>query len=143
GPDGMIPMPISKDAPIELKNEDYWDVALKGMHRVINGREGTARRAFADTHYTAAGKSGTAQVFSLAENQEYDHASTKELLRDNALFIGFAPYDDPEVVVSVVLENVGGGSTHAAPVARALLDLYMIPAMLQVPDSDVEANTDE
>lgn len=143
GPDGMIPMPISKDAPIELKNERYWDVALTAMHRVINGREGTARRAFADTHYTAAGKSGTAQVFSLAENQEYDHASTKELLRDNALFIGFAPYDDPEVVVSVVLENVGGGSTHAAPVARALLDLYMIPSMLQIPESDAEANTDE
>ncbi|ART83279.1 penicillin-binding protein 2 [Oceanisphaera profunda] len=126
-PEGMIAMPISKGEPIVVKHDSYWNVALSGMHRVINGREGTARRAFADTPYTAAGKSGTAQVFSLAENQQYDHASTKEHLRDNALFVAYAPYEKPEVVVSVVLENIGGGSTHAAPVARSLLDLYMLP----------------
>ena len=134
GPNGMIPMPISKGDPITLKQDSYWNVALTGMHRVVNGREGTARRAFADTPYTAAGKSGTAQVFSLAENQQYNHADTKEHLRDNALFIGFAPYDDPEVVVSVVLENAGGGSSNAAPVARSLLDLYMIPDLLLAPE---------
>lgn len=131
---GMIPMPISKGEPITLKQDSYWNVALTGMHRVVNGREGTARRAFAGTPYTAAGKSGTAQVFGLAENQQYNHEQTKEHLRDNALFIGFAPYEDPEVVVSVVLENAGGGSSHAAPVARSLLDLYMVPELLQIPD---------
>ncbi|MFD1007107.1 penicillin-binding protein 2 [Oceanisphaera ostreae] len=140
GPDGMIPMPVSKGTPIELKQDNYWDVALTGMHRVINGREGTARRAFANTPYTAAGKSGTAQVFSLAENQQYNHDSTKEHLRDNALFIAFAPYENPEVVVSVVLENAGGGSSNAAPVARALLDLYMIPDILNAPDSQEQAD---
>ncbi|ART79820.1 penicillin-binding protein 2 [Oceanisphaera avium] len=139
--EGMISMPISKGEPIELKHDSYWNVALAGMHRVINGKEGTARRAFADTPYTAAGKSGTAQVFSLAENQQYDHASTKEHLRDNALFIGYAPYEDPEVVVSVVLENVGGGSSHAAPVARSLIDLYMIPEI--EPPVDDEESADE
>lgn len=132
-PEGMITMPVSKEEPIVLKRDSDWNIALSGMHRVINGEEGTARRAFANTEYTAAGKSGTAQVFSLAENQQYNHEDTKEYLRDNALFIGYAPYEDPEVVVSVVLENVGGGSSHAAPVARALLDLYMIPDISPLP----------
>ena len=140
-PEGMIPMPISKGEPIVVKNDSYWNVALTGMHRVINGREGTARRAFANTPYTAAGKSGTAQVFGLAENQQYNHATTKEHLRDNALFVGYAPYEDPEVVVSVVLENIGGGSTHAAPVARALLDLYMIPDIAPPPADEHAADS--
>ncbi|MGO1245866.1 MAG: penicillin-binding protein 2 [Oceanisphaera sp.] len=134
-PEGMIDMPVSKGQPITLKQESFWDVSLTGMHRVINGKEGTARRAFANTPYTAAGKSGTAQVFSLAENQQYDHEKTKEHLRDNALFTAFAPYENPEVVVSVVLENAGGGSSQAAPVARALLDLYMIPEIIDAPNT--------
>ncbi|MBL1378745.1 penicillin-binding protein 2 [Zobellella iuensis] len=139
GPDGMIPMPISKGEPIALKQDSFWDVGLAGMYRVVHGSEGTARRAFADTPYKAGGKSGTAQVFSLAENQQYDHDNTKEHLRDNALFVAFAPYQNPEVVVSVVLENAGGGSSNAAPVARALLDLYMLPALGQ----DEEPSEDE
>ncbi|MDV2858059.1 MULTISPECIES: penicillin-binding protein 2 [Oceanimonas] len=122
-----VSMPISHGDPIELKQDNHWNVALTGMWRVINGKEGTARRAFADTPYIAGGKSGTAQVFSLAENQQYDHQSLKEHLRDNALFVAFAPFDEPEAVVSVVLENVGGGSSHAAPVARAMLDAYLLP----------------
>ena len=122
-----VPMPVSHGEPIVLRQDNYWKVALTGMWRVVNGNEGTARRAFTGTPYVAAGKSGTAQVFSLAENQQYDHESTKEHLRDNALFVAFAPYEHPEAVVSVVLENVGGGSSHAAPVARAMLDAYLLP----------------
>ncbi|WP_298719074.1 penicillin-binding protein 2 [uncultured Oceanisphaera sp.] len=140
GPEGMISMPVSKGNPIQLKQDSFWDVGLSGMYRVINGREGTARRAFADTPYKAGGKSGTAQVFGLAENQQYDHASTKEHLRDNALFVAYAPFENPEVVVSVVLENAGGGSSHAAPVARALLDLYMIPELLQDPEGEEQTH---
>src|SRR5690606_22743885 len=122
-----VEMPISHGDPIVLRQESYWDVGLAGMYRVIHGSEGTARKAFANTPYQAAGKSGTAQVFSLAENQQYDHENTQEHLRDNALFVAYAPFEDPQVVVSVVLENVGGGSTHAAPVARAMLDAYLLP----------------
>ncbi len=140
GPDGMIAMPVSKGEPIKLKQDSFWNVGLAGMYRVINGREGTARRAFEGTPYKAGGKSGTAQVFSLAENQQYDHASTKEHLRDNALFVAFAPFEKPEVVVSVVLENAGGGSSFAAPVARSLLDLYMIPEPLQNTEGEKQDN---
>lgn len=120
-------MPVSKGEPIRLKQESYWDVGLTGMYRVVHGNEGTARKAFAGAPYQAGGKSGTAQVFSLAENQQYDHENTQEHLRDNALFVAFAPFKNPEVVVSVVLENAGGGSTHAAPLARAMLDAYLLP----------------
>ncbi|WP_417605324.1 penicillin-binding protein 2 [Oceanimonas baumannii] len=122
-----VEMPISHGEPITLKQDNHWNVALTGMWRVINGKEGTARRAFAKTPYVAGGKSGTAQVFSLAENQQYDHKSLREHLRDNALFIGFAPYDNPKAVVSVVLENAGGGSSQAAPLARAMLDAFLLP----------------
>lgn len=134
-----VEMPISHGDPIVLRQESYWDVGLAGMYRVIHGSEGTARKAFVNTPYQAAGKSGTAQVFSLAENQQYDHENTQEHLRDNALFVAYAPFEDPQVVVSVVLENVGGGSTHAAPVARAMLDAYLLPD----PPPAEEAATDE
>ncbi|PSJ44841.1 penicillin-binding protein 2 [Zobellella endophytica] len=120
-------MPVSKGEPIRLRQESYWEVGLTGMYRVVHGNEGTARKAFTGTPYQAGGKSGTAQVFSLAENQQYDHENTQEHLRDNALFVAFAPFEKPEVVVSVVLENAGGGSTHAAPLARAMLDAYLLP----------------
>ncbi|GAA3536548.1 penicillin-binding protein 2 [Zobellella aerophila] len=140
---GVLDMPISKGEPIEIKQDSHWQVALDGMYRVINGREGTARRAFAGTPYKAGGKSGTAQVFSLAENQQYDHASTKEHLRDNALFVAFAPFDDPQVVVSVVLENAGGGSSYAAPIARAMLDAYLLPEPAPESAATDEATPDE
>ncbi|OXY80765.1 penicillin-binding protein 2 [Oceanimonas doudoroffii] len=134
-----VTMPISHGEPIRLRQDNYWQVGLTGMWRVINGSEGTARRAFAGTPYVAGGKSGTAQVFSLAENQQYDHKSLREHLRDNALFVAFAPFENPEAVVSVVLENAGGGSTNAAPVARAMLDAFLIPDQLQ-PDEDAIAH---
>ncbi|WMC09722.1 penicillin-binding protein 2 [Oceanimonas pelagia] len=125
-----VSMPISHGDPIVLKQDNYWKVGLTGMWRVVNGSEGTARKAFVGTPYVAGGKSGTAQVFSLAENQQYDHQSLREHLRDNALFVAFAPFENPEAVVSVVLENAGGGSSHAAPIARAMLDAYLAPESL-------------
>lgn len=90
-----------------------------------HGVKGTARRAFANMSYQSGGKSGTAQVFSLAEDEEYNAEELAEHLKDHALFTGFAPFDNPEVVVTVVLENAGGGSSNGAPVARQLFDLAL------------------
>jgi penicillin-binding protein 2 len=73
-----------------------------------------------------AGKTGTAQVFSLEEDEEYDADEVRERLRDHALFVGFAPVDDPKIVVSVIVENGGSGSGTAAPVARALFDAWLL-----------------
>ncbi|MDG6881786.1 Penicillin-binding protein 2 [Phocoenobacter uteri] len=112
----------------DIKNvpKAYWKAAKQGMYSVVNAPNGTARKAFADTPYKVAGKSGTAQVFSLAENQEYDAKELKKELHDHALFISFAPYDNPKVVISIILENEGGGSSHAAPVVRQILDYILL-----------------
>jgi penicillin-binding protein 2 len=99
---------------------------MEGMYLVINGPEGTGRKAFANTPYKAAGKSGTAQVVGIKQDQKYDLKRIKQEHRDNALFVVFAPYEAPKAVISLILENAGGGSTNAAPLARALMDTYLI-----------------
>lgn len=110
---------------IEVNRASYWDVAKKGMFNVIHSANGTGRKAFVGANYLAAGKSGTAQVFSLGENQVYDAAGLKKELHDHAWFTAYAPYDNPKMVVSVILENAGGGSSNAAPVVREIMDYYL------------------
>jgi len=72
-----------------------------------------------------AGKSGTAQVFSVAQEEEYDETEIEERLRDHALFIAFAPLDAPQIAVAVIIENGSSGSRIAAPIARAVMDQYL------------------
>jgi penicillin-binding protein 2 len=112
--------------PLTGVDEKYWDVAIEGMRLVNHGEKGTARRSFTQTPYSSAGKSGTAQVFGLAEDQEYNADEIAEHLRDHALFTGFAPVENPEVIVTIVLENAGGGSTHGAPVVREIFDQVLV-----------------
>ena len=72
-----------------------------------------------------AGKSGTAQVFSLKENQKYNAAGLKKELHDHAWFTAYAPYEAPKLIVTVILENAGGGSSNAAPLVRQIMDFYL------------------
>ena len=117
--------PVHKaELPITLKDEHYWDIALQAMLGVTSKRTGTAHKAFADTLYTVAGKSGTAQVVSIKEDERYDASKMKERHRDNAMFVAFAPFKSPELIATVVLENAGGGSSNAAPIVRAMFDEY-------------------
>lgn len=118
--------PFSPYPPIENVDEKYWDAALEGMRLVNHGKKGTARRAFANSEYVTGGKSGTAQVFGLGEDEEYNADEIAEHLRDHALYTGFAPFDDPEVIVSMVLENAGGGSSNGAPIARRIFDHMLV-----------------
>lgn len=111
--------------PVTIDNPENWDVVLEGMRRVNHGLTGSAKKAFAGLTYESGGKSGTAQVFSLGEDEKYDANKLSSRLHDNAMFVAFAPFDDPEIVVAIALENAGGGSSNAAPVARKLLDYYM------------------
>lgn len=110
--------------PIVLKNDNNWNIALHGMYLVVNGEHGTARTPFKDTPYVSAGKSGTAQLFTVGQNERYKEEDVAERLRDNAMYVGFAPFDDPEISVTVVVENAGGGSSNAAPIARKMMDFY-------------------
>ncbi len=87
---------------------------------------GTAKKAFEGTPYLSAGKTGTVQLFGLDEDEEYDEEKTDERLRDNALYIGYAPFDEPTIAVAVVVENAGGGGSNAAPIARRVMDQFIL-----------------
>jgi len=106
--------------PVILKDPRHWQVSLDAMHNTVQKISGTAHKAFKGTNYDSAGKTGTAQVVSIAQGERYDAESLKERQRDNTIYVGFAPYSDPKIVVSVVLENNHGG----IQIARQLMDYY-------------------
>lgn len=114
--------------PAKTKEPDAWDYAVGGMIDVANAPYGTARGAAAGSKYLIAGKSGTAQVFTVAASERMRKANElAEHLRDHALFVAFAPADAPKIAVAVVVENApGGGSAFAAPVARRIMDSYLL-----------------
>lgn len=107
---------------IPLKQENI-DVVKRALVDVT--RTGTARRAFANAPYQAAGKTGTAQVFSL-RGAKYNASTIDERLRDHALFMAYAPADNPKIAVGLIVENAGWGATVAAPVARSVFDYWLI-----------------
>lgn len=110
---------------VRIDHPEYWDIVRGGMHDVMQNIHGTAYSVGRDAPYQMAGKSGTAQVFSVGQDEEYDPEEVEERLRDHALFIAFAPFDDPRIAVAVVLENGVSGSRKAAPIARAIIDQYL------------------
>lgn len=91
----------------------------------MHGTKGTARSSGRRANYRMAGKTGTAQVVSIAQGEKYDAEALAERHRDHALFVGYAPADDPAIAVAVIVENAGGGSTAAAPIARKLFDTWL------------------
>jgi penicillin-binding protein 2 len=86
----------------------------------------TGYRAFLNAGYSVGGKTGTAQVIGIKANEKYNAASLAERLRDNALFVAFAPADKPKIVLALVVENAGFGGAVAAPIARKLLDYHLL-----------------
>ena len=101
-------------------------IVRAGMIDVVHGEHGTARGIGWNAPYKIAGKTGTAQVSAVAQGEVYDESQTPERLRDHALFIAFAPADDPKIAVAVVVENGGHGSSAAAPIARKVMDEYLL-----------------
>ena len=112
-------------ADIQLQDESHWDAVIASMREVMHGANGTARAAAANAEYEMAGKSGTAQVFSVAQEDEYDEEEIEERLRDHALFVSFAPIEDPRIAVAVIVENGSSGSRVAAPIARKVMDEWL------------------
>jgi len=102
---------------------EHLDVIRRAMVGV--NKEGTGARAFAGAPYEVAGKTGTAQVFSL-KGANYEASKVKERLRDHALFIAFAPADKPKIALAILVENGGFGAQSAAPIARLVLDYYLL-----------------
>lgn len=116
---------ITHREPLKLKDSNNWEIITKAMRNVNMEQKGTAQSAFKDAPYSSAGKTGTAQVRSLGQEEEYNAEDIAERYRDNAMYVGYAPADDPQVIVVVTIENsLGGGGSVAAPVARKMLDLW-------------------
>jgi penicillin-binding protein 2 len=122
----IAPMPLP---PVKVNDPGEWDVVQGGMLDVVNAAHGTARYYLQPAPaYKMAGKSGTAQVFTVGINEKMRKAGElTEHLRDHALFVAFAPFDAPKIAVAVVVENApGGGSAFASPIARRILDRYLL-----------------
>nr|VFK64824.1 MAG: penicillin-binding protein 2 [Candidatus Kentron sp. UNK]VFK71249.1 MAG: penicillin-binding protein 2 [Candidatus Kentron sp. UNK] len=110
---------------VSTRDPANWDKIIDAMIDVVHGAMGTARDMCPDCAYQIAGKTGTAQVFSLSPDEKYNGEELDKRLHDHGLFIGFAPVDDPRIAISVIVENGGNGSQSAAPIARAVLDQYL------------------
>lgn len=109
---------------IEVKNPKNWQIAKEAMRQTVMLQGGTGFNAFKGISYSAGGKTGTAQVINMAVNQKYDANAIKEVHRDNAMFIGYAPAENPTILLTVTVENAGGGGSNAAPIARKMMDYY-------------------
>ena len=115
---------IPKSKQIPIKDINNWELIIEAMKQTVYGKLGTAKRLNNKLNYTLAGKTGTAQVFGLDPEEEYIAENIDEKLRDHALFTAFAPINNPQVAIAVIVENAGSGSSKAAPLARELLDEF-------------------
>ena len=126
GEEGWQPVAPVPMAAVEVGDTRHWQVITQAMQDVIHAPHGTARAIAKGIAYNMAGKTGTAQVFSIAQDAEYDKETVPENLRDHSLFVAFAPVENPQIALAVIVENGGGGSITAAPIARQLIDSYLL-----------------
>ena len=117
--DKFSDVPLSDE---KITDEKYIEIVKRGMQEVTSSN-GTFRSIAKNNYNKIAGKTGTAQVFSL-KSQAYDEDNIADHLKDHSLFIGYAPYDNPQVSIAVIIENGGHGSTVAAPIAKKMIDFY-------------------
>ena len=111
---------------LSINSKHHWDHVYKAMTDVIHSARGTARRLDKpDLRYKIAGKTGTAQVFTVAQDEEYDDDELDERLKDHALFMAVAPADSPKIAVGIVIENGGHGGAVAAPIAGQVIEYYL------------------
>jgi len=99
---------------------------IKAMKRVVHSSRGTARRIGIKSPFTIAGKTGTAQVFGVKQDEEYDEKKIQKKLQDHALFIGFAPVDVPKISVAAIVENGGHGGSVASPIVKKVMDGFIL-----------------
>jgi penicillin-binding protein 2 len=110
---------------------DQWKVIMEGMADTMT--RGTAKAIAKSAEYRMAGKTGTAQAFSVAQNARYVESQVNERLRDHSWFIAFAPAEAPQIALAVLVENGGFGASAAAPIARKIMDAYLLPRLPKAP----------
>jgi penicillin-binding protein 2 len=109
---------------VKVGSPEDWETIIRGMIAVTQG--GTASASARGAPYSIAGKTGTAQVFSVGQNEKYDESKIDERLRDHAWFVAFAPAEAPRIAIAVLVENGRSGSGAAAPVARKVMDAWLL-----------------
>ncbi len=131
---------------VPVDDPRQWQDVVDAMTEVVEGGRGTARRIESDV-YRIAGKTGTAQVFTVGQNESYNESQVAERMRDHALFVAFAPVEDPRIAVAVIVENGGHGGSVAAPIARAVMDSYLlgerVPAPMEAAVRGLRPESDE
>ena len=125
---------------LDLKPE-HIAVIKQALVRV--NKEGTGARAFAGAEYASAGKTGTAQVIGIKQGEKYVEGRVHERHRDHALFIAYAPAENPRIALAVVVENSGFGARAAAPIARQVLDYYLLGKDIAKPVKDDDSGTSD
>ena len=126
--EGVPPVDPDPVPDIVLRDPSNWAKVNHGMQQVVHGARGTARVAGVGAQYLIAGKSGTAQVVAIKQGEKYDRSKVQERHRDHALFVGFAPANNPQIAVSVMIENGEAGSRVASPVVRSVMDAWLLGA---------------
>jgi penicillin-binding protein 2 len=119
----LLPAPVEPPENLGFKPENV-DVVRRAMVGVT--QEGTSARVFAGAGYLSGGKTGTAQAVSVGQKDKYDARKLEEHQRDHALYIAFAPAENPEIALALVVENAGFGAAHAAPIARRVFDYVLL-----------------
>jgi penicillin-binding protein 2 len=110
--------------PLADVDPEHWQIIHDAMYGATTETRGTGLSSMGDAWYSVGGKTGTAQVVGLGQDEKYDADAIEERYRDNGLFIAYAPAENPEIAIAVVVENNGGGGSTAAPIARKVLDAY-------------------
>lgn len=124
-PGSPVSEPVAPQAAVDLGfKREHVDIIRRAMVGVT--QDGTSRRVFAGAQYLSGGKTGTAQAVSLGKNERYNAARMAERKRDHALYIAYAPADDPKIAIAAIVENAGFGSTSAAPITRRAFDYWLL-----------------
>jgi len=136
-----MPAEVLQTVSLRRDNVEFIKRAMAGVNK-----EGTGARAFSGVTYSVGGKTGTAQVIAMKQGEKYEEAKVAERHRDHSLFIAFAPLDNPRIALAVIVENGGFGARAAAPLARTVLDYFMlgkVPAGMEQPTPEDDAASDE
>ncbi|MBO3275242.1 penicillin-binding protein 2 [Pseudomonas schmalbachii] len=124
--DGQPPVDPNPMPDIVLRDQNNWERIDSDMQQVVHNTRGTAHKVGAGSLYRIAGKSGTAQVVAIRQGERYDRSKLLERHRDHALFVGFAPADNPQIAISVMVENGESGSGVAAPILKQVADAWLL-----------------
>jgi penicillin-binding protein 2 len=136
-PIARVDRSVAGEEPLNLGFKPE-NVAVVKQGLIGVAKEGTSARVFAGTPYQSAGKTGTAQAVTIGQKDKYNASKLEEHQRDHALYMAFAPADEPQIALAIVVENAGFGAAQAAPIARRVFDYWLLGDYPSI--EDIEAS---